>query len=217
MSATLRSLLAGAVIFVGIGLTGLAMWLRPAPAPPPAETLTHVFELEEGSVAGIAVVSRHGEIEAVHGPAGWSVSRISLAGSAEAAPNSATAPSAAEIDQAVAELVREVVQLPQIDRFPRADRELRDFGLDRPQLRITLTLDSGGKQSLEVGELTITSTAVYARRPEIDDVIEIGSLLFNQIDAAMYRLRGLAPGPEPRNSAEQGSPGERSATRAARA
>jgi hypothetical protein len=213
VSTAVRSLLSGAVIVLGVGLTGVAIWLRPAPPPPPAETVTHVFEFEEGSVAGIAVVSRHGELEAAHGPGGWSVVRISLAGAAESASSNPTAPpSAAEVDQAVAELVSDVVKLPQIDRFPRADRELRDFGLDRPQVRITLTLESGGKESLEIGELTITSTAVYAREPKTDDVIEIGSLLFNEIDAAMYRLRGLARSPDPGNSAENRSPEERGAS-----
>ena len=212
MSTWTRSIVATAVIVLAVGATALSIRLRPAPPPPPIETVTHVFTLDEGAVSAIAVVSRRGELRAERGGSGWRVAQLVLAPTDSGGSPASPEPTQAEIDQAVAELVRQVVALPEIDRFPRGERELREFGLDRPQLRITLTLASGATESLEVGELTITSTGVYARQSSRDDVLEIGSLFFNEVDAALYRLRGLARSPDPKSGNENARAGAASAS-----
>lgn len=89
-------------------------------------------------------------------------------------------------------LVGEIVGLPVIDRFPRDGRALADFGLATPQAVVVLGLEDGTTHRLEVGAMTITNTALYARAAPPDDVIQVGTLVFSAIDATLYRLRALA-------------------------
>lgn len=180
----------------------LAARLQPPPPPPPSATLSPVFQIDAENVAAIGVVSSRGRLRAERGDGGWRVLEVVMVRPAESddQPEPVAQPSAAEIDSAVAELVREMIKLPEIDRFPRETRSLEQFGLDQPQLTLTFTLKTGAKEILEVGQMTIPTTAVYARHMPSDDVLQVGTLLLNQFDAALYRLRGLArssTGPAP--------------------
>ena len=83
----------------------------------------------------------------------------------------------------------EIVATPEIDRFPPEALPMRDFGLDPPQGTITLELDAGERRTLQIGALTVTTSALYARVLPSPDVFQIGSLIFNDVAAALFRLR----------------------------
>jgi hypothetical protein len=198
MTAARQSFVAGAVIVASVGATLLAWLIRPGPPPPPAATLSHVFRFTPDDVVGFALDGEKGRLRARRGDNGWQVSevvsraRVDTASATDAAP---PVPSATEIDGALNELVRDVAGLPEVDRFPREGHPLDEYGLDHPQIKITLTLRSGSAQVLEIGAMTVTSTAIYARSVPPDDVLQVGTLVLSELDAALYRLRGLAKTP----------------------
>jgi Domain of unknown function (DUF4340) len=198
METRARILLSLVVIAVATGATMLALELRPPPPPPPADSNEPLFDFDPATVRSIDVTAWQGGLAAERGAAGWEVAKVSLRRPTEAAPPEGAepppTPSAGEVDRVVEALVREVVGLPVIDRFPREDRPLSDFGLAEPQAVIALGLADGSTRRLEIGSLTLTSTALYARAAPPDDVIEVGSIVFSAIDAALYRLRSLAAG-----------------------
>ncbi len=203
MNPRTRSLVSLAVIAVCAVATVVAWRLRPPPLPPPAASNKPVFDFAPSTVRAIDVRSWQGELRAERRDAGWQVTalRNRRSASAERDPGATTPggptptplvpPTAAQVNEAMIELVREVVDLPVVDRFARDGRPLAEFGLEKPEATFDLELDSGTTRRLEVGNTTITGTALYARAVPPDDVIEIGSLLFNTFDATLYRLRGL--------------------------
>jgi len=209
-------LVALAVIAVA-SLATLAAWrLRPPPPPPPAQSNEPLFDFDPKSVRAIAIRSWQGTLRAERTAAGWHVSEVRLRAAAQAAASDAAAPgtggeptpSAAEAGDIVSALVREVIDLPVIDRFPRGDRALADFGLAEPQATIALTLDDATTRTLEIGSLTIASSALYARAAPPDDVVQVGTLVFSAIDSALFRLRAFAsPAPgEPGTGAPAPAP-----------
>jgi len=137
--------------------------------------------------------ARHlaGQIARQRSSAGWQVEAVRLGKGADRADASLEPPTAGEIDAALDTLVAQVLATPEIDRFSAEGTPLRDFGLDPPQAKIVLVLESGEKRTLEIGELTITTSALYARALPSQDVFQIGSLVFNNVAAALYRLRAL--------------------------
>jgi hypothetical protein len=194
MSSGGRALVSLAVIAAGVGLTMLALWLRPPPPPPPAAQNRPIFDLAPGRVRAIDLESWQGTLRARRQDGVWRVELFEVRRpGAEPDDSAASAPpTASEIDDAVAELVRAIVETPEIDRFPLDGRPLADFGLGQPQAKVTLELDAGPARILEVGQHTVTTTALYARTLPGEDVLEIGSLFFNSVDSALFRLRGLA-------------------------
>lgn len=191
MSPRQRSLVSLVVIALAIGAIALAWRLEPPPAPPPSAGLQPVFDVQPSAVRAVELDTWQGSLRARRSSAGWQVESVRLGKGADRAEASQEPPTAAEIDAALNTLVAEVVTTPQIDRFSADGTPLRDFGLDPPQAKIVLVLDSGEKRTLEIGELTITTSALYARALPSQDVFQIGSLVFNNVAAALYRLRAL--------------------------
>jgi hypothetical protein len=191
MSPRQRSLVSLVVIALAIGATALAWRLEPPPAPPPSEGLQPVFDVPASAVRAIDLDTWQGSLRAKRSGAGWQVAEVRLGKGADRAEAGLQPPTAAEIDTALDTLVAEVIATPQIDRFSAEGVPLHDFGLDPPQAHITLDLDSGEHRTLEIGELTITTSALYARVLPGQDVFQIGSLVFNDVAAALFRLRAL--------------------------
>ena len=207
MDPNRRIALSLAVIAVSVAATAFAWRLRPPPPPPPAASNVPVFAFSPAEVASIRVAAGERRLEARRAGAGWEVSRI--AGPFEAG-ETVPRPPGEEVDGVVNALVRDVVALPVIDRFPRGETPLADFGLAEPRATIELGLVGGATRRLEIGSTTIAANATYARATPPDDVIEIGTLLLTAIDAATWRLRGLAGAagePAPARGAAGGSPG----------
>jgi len=191
MSPRQRSLVSLVVIALAIGATALAWRLEPPPAPPPSADLRPVFDVPASAVRAVELDTWQGSLRAQRSSAGWQVESVRLGKGADRADAGLQPPTAAEIDAALNTLVAEVVATPEIDRFSAEGTPLRDFGLDPPQAKIVLVLESGEQRTLEIGELTITTSALYARALPAQDVFEIGSLVFNNVAAALYRLRAL--------------------------
>lgn len=196
MSPQSRSLVSLVVIALAVGATALAWRLAPPPPPPPGAALQHVFGVAPADVRAIDVASWQGVLRAQRTPAGWQIDEIRLgAGAGTAEPGEPT-PSPQEIDRTLDTLVDELAATPEIDRFPLGDRPASDFGLDQPRATITLELVSGERRTLEIGGLTISTSALYARVLPGGDVVQVGSLIFNNVAAALFRLRALAPAVE---------------------
>ena len=98
----------------------------------------------------------------------------------------------ATVDEALGSLIGEIARLPEVGRFSLAGQPLSAYGLDAPVAEITIDLDSGAQAKLEIGDRTATGSGFYARAATSEDVLQIGSLIFNEIAAALYRLRGLS-------------------------
>lgn len=194
MSPHQRSLLSLVVIALAIGATVLAWRLEPPPAPPPSAGLQPVFDIQPSAVRAVELDTWQGSLRARRTSGGWQVDAIRLGKGADRAEANLEKPTAAEIDAALNTLVTEVATTPEIDRFSAEGTPLRDFGLDPPQAKIVLVLESGETRTLEIGELTITTSALYARALPSQDVFQIGSLVFNNVAAALYRLRALDTG-----------------------
>jgi len=201
MSPQRRSLVSLVVIAVAVGATALAWRLEPPPAPPPSAGLQPVFDVPASAVRAIELATWQGSLRATRGSSGWHVESLQLGKGVDRAEPGQQPPAAADVDAALDTLVAQVVATPQIDRFEAAGMPLRDFGLDPPQAHITLELDSGASRTLEIGELTITTSALYARVLPSQDVFQIGSLVFNNVAAALYRLRALDTGAAAEGSA----------------
>lgn len=191
-SPGLRALISLAVIGVSVVATWVASGLLPPPPPPPSQ-VESVFELDAGAVVGIDVRSRDGELNAVsRGPDGaWTIRRLEI----EEVPSNTPAarPDASRIDAEVRALVSTVVALPEVARFPR-EAPLADFGLDPPRAAIELTLRTGSLVTLEIGARTSSGAGLYARIVGTDEILQIGSLILNEIAGALFRLRGARTG-----------------------
>lgn len=200
-----RIALSLAVIAVSVAATTFAWRLRPPPPPPPSASNVPVFAFSPAEVASIRVAAGERRLEARRAGAGWDVSRV--AGPRDPG-DPVPRPPSGEVDGVVNALVRDVVAIPVIDRFPRGETPLADFGLAEPRATIELGLVGGATRRLEIGSTTIAANAMYARATPPDDVLEIGTLLLTAIDAATWRLRGLDGGSgAPAPAAEQGGPG----------
>lgn len=192
MSPLRRSLLSLVVIAVALTAAWIAWQLEPPPPPPPGAALQPVFDLAAGDVKSITLESWQGTLRAHRGPGGWHVDELRLGPGASAAEPGTPPPSQQDVDRALDTLVGEIVSTPEIDRFAPDGTPMGDFGLDKPQATIVLELASGERRTLEIGELTVTTSALYARVLPGEDVFQIGSLVFNNVAAALFRLRALA-------------------------
>jgi hypothetical protein len=227
-----RTLLSIAVIAVATAATVGAWRLRPPPPPPPAASNEPIFAFDARRVRSIDVTGWRGSLRAARVDGAWRVEEVRVrrppgsgddgeddagragpagggAGDAAGPAAAAPTPSPEEVDQIVTGLVREIVSLPVIDRFPRDGRPLADFGLAAPQAVVVLGLDDGTSRRLEVGAITVTSAALYARAAPPDEVLQVGTLVFSAIDASLYRLRALAsaaPAASPAPVAERPAP-----------
>lgn len=146
-----------------------------------------MFSFSADDVTSIAVRTWQGSLRARRGGEHWRVDALELdasrPGSAATAP-----PDQARVDEAVGALVRDVTALPEVSRFVH-EGSLAEFGLDAPQTRIELTLASGQQITLEIGNRTTSGAGLYARIPGTDEILQIGSLILNEISAALFHLR----------------------------
>jgi hypothetical protein len=179
-----------AVIVVALAAAYAAWRLQPPPPPPPSAGIEPVFDFPASAVRAIDVESWQGALRATRDAGGWRVLSIELP-SAAGADASAATPTPDEVSRTLDTLVGELAALPEIDRFAPGDRPLADFGLAEPQGRIVLELDSGERRTLELGSLTVTTAALYARVVPPGDVVQVGTLVFNDLAAALFRLRAL--------------------------
>ncbi len=190
MSALRRSLVSLVVIALASGLTVLAWRLRPPPPPPPGASNVPLLDVDPADVVAVEVRSWHGRIAADRGPDGWRLRALALRSGGEAAP--ARTPSPPEIDRSLEEMVEGLLATPRIDAFPRGGEPLAAFGLDRPQATLRFRLAEGGERVVEVGDLTATGAALYGRVLPADEIVVVGTLIFNDVQATLYRLRALA-------------------------
>lgn len=192
MSPGRRSLLSLAVIAVALAAAAVAFRLHPPPPPPPAAGLQPVLDFPPDEVRSLAIRGWQGTLRAARSPDGWKVEEVALGPGIvpDQAPLETPAPD--EVDRILDGLVEDLVTTPQIDRFARGDVPLADFGLARPQATIEFGLAGGRRRGLEIGDLTVTTAALYARETPGDDVVQVGTLLFNDIAAALFRLRAFA-------------------------
>lgn len=195
MSPERRSLISLVVIAVALGVAWIGHRLQPPPPPPPGAALRTVFDVAPSAVRAIHVATWQGTLRAHRTADGWQVDELHLGAAGSAAEPGTPRPDQREIDQTLDALVREIVEMPEIDRFQAEGQPMRDFGLESPQSTITLDLDSGQQRTLQIGDLTITTSALYARVLPSPDVFQIGSLVFNNVAAALFRLRALAGEP----------------------
>ena len=186
MSPLVRSLVSLAVILASAGATWIAVGVQPPPPPPPSE-VESVFSFPADEVTAIAVRTWQGSLRARRAGEHWRVEALELddarIGSAAAAP-----PDQERVDEAVGDLVRDVAALPEVSRFVH-EGPLAEFGLDAPKVHIDLTLASGQHITLEIGNRTVSGAGLYARIPGSDEVLQIGSLILNEISAALFHLR----------------------------
>lgn len=194
MSPLRQSLVASLVIALALGAAAIAWRLAPPPAPPPGAALEPIFDVPASAVRAIDVDTWQGRLRARREGGHWRVEEIRLGQGTSPADPGAQPPAQADVDQALDALVSELVATPQIDRFDAAGLPMRDFGLDPPRAAVVLALDDGAQRTLQIGELTVTTAALYARVLPSPDVFQIGSLVFNDIGAAFFRLRALAGG-----------------------
>lgn len=213
MSALRRSLISMLVIAVASGLTAVAWRLRPPPPPPPGASNVPVLGVDPADVVAVDVRSWHGRIAADRGPDGWRLRALSLRPGSET--EAARTPSPLEIDRALEEMVAGLLATPRIDAFPRGGEPLAAFGLDRPQATLRFRLADGGERVLEVGDLTATGAALYARLLPADEIVVVGTLIFNDVQATLYRLRALAGAPTSRRGSIASSAGPASSQAAA--
>lgn len=200
MSPLRRSLLSLAVIAVALAAAWSAWRLEPPPPPPPGAGLKSVLGVTAADVRAITVTSWQGTLHAQRTPTGWQVDRLTLGQGTSPAEVGTPTPAPSDVDQTLETLVGEIASMPEIDRFAPDGKPMSDFGLDPPQASVVLELASGGSRTLEIGGLTVTTSALYARVLPGDDVFQVGSLVFNNVAAALFRLRALA-GPSPAGEA----------------
>lgn len=190
MSPLRRALVSLLVIAVSAGLLVVASRLQPEPPPPPGALVKPVFGVPADRVTAFDIRSWQGRIAATRVHADWHVEAFEIR--AGEGISAAEPPSPEVVNAVIEELLREIVGTPEIDRFPREDQPLAAFGLDAPQATIRLRLGGGGERSLEIGGLTSTGAALYALLLPADEIVAVGNPIFNAIQAALYRLRGLA-------------------------
>ncbi len=189
MSPLVRSLVSLAVILASAGATWIAVGLQPPPPPPPSE-VESVFSFSADDVTSIAVRTWQGSLRARRDGEHWRVEALDL-DAARTGSAAATPPDQGRVDEEVGALVRDVAALPEVSRFVH-EGSLAEFGLDAPKVRIDLTLASDEQITLEIGDRTTSGAGLYARIPGTDEILQIGSLILNEISAALFHLRTLA-------------------------
>ena len=192
MDPNRRIALSLAVIALSAAGTALAWRLRPPTPPPPAASNVPVFAFSPAEVSELHIEAGSRRLAARRDADGWQVSEVAGPPVESAATDPVPPPARDEVDGVINSLLREIVGLPVIDRFPRAGAALAGFGLETPRTTIALGLAGGATRRLEVGATTIAANAMYARAAPPDDVLEVGTLLLTTIDSALFRLRGLA-------------------------
>ena len=188
MSPLIRSLVSVAVILVSGLVTWVAVGLQPPPPAPPSE-VESVFAFPADDVAAIAFTTWQGALRATRVGEHWRVDSLTL--DPTMAASAAVRPDAARVDDEVETLVRDVVGLPEVNRFVH-EGSLAEFGLDDPKVHVALTLASGQTVTLEIGDRTTSGSGLYARIPPTDEILQIGGLILNELSAALFQLRGLA-------------------------
>ncbi|MBM4270154.1 MAG: hypothetical protein FJ144_26715 [Deltaproteobacteria bacterium] len=192
MSAITRAAVSLAVILLSALATLWAASLQPPPPPPPRDQVEPLFSFPPEEVNEISVRTWQGRLEAVRREDRlWTVRRLELRESGDASEPVAT-PAPAAVDEEVQALVAGLVRLPVVGRFPREDRPLSGFGLEEPQAEASLVLASGERREIRFGDRTATGAGLYAQAPPADEILQVGSLILNEIGASFYRLRAFA-------------------------
>lgn len=190
MSPWPRALVSLLVIALSAGLLAIAVRLQPAPPPPPGSLVEPVLDVAPDQVVGIDARAWQGRLAAVREGGHWKIETFELR--ANEGVSAASPPTQEQIDAVLTELVRAIVATPEIDRFDASNQPPSAFGLEEPQAAIRLALADGGTRTLEIGGLTSTGAALYARVLPGEAIVSIGNPIFNDLQGALYRLRALA-------------------------
>lgn len=126
-------------------------------------------------------------MDAVRWGPGWRVRSLVRTRSSD---QPSSRPSPQRVDEVLDGFVGEMTNLAEVGRFPRAG-PWSDFGLEAPRAWVSFGLGEGRTVRLEIGDRTASGDGLYARITGVDEVVQIGGLVLNQIAAVLFQLRGL--------------------------
>jgi hypothetical protein len=139
-----------------------------------AEEAKKLFQFEKEEVNTISLVRGDGPIIMNKENGGWKL----------------VAPIEAKADAATVEGLASELSSTQVERFLEPDVvNWKDYGLEDPNLKITLGLEDGRRLNLELGDKDFNQASVFGRIPHLAKVLVLPTLLYTAVDKELFDFR----------------------------
>lgn len=170
-----RNLGVVAVLFVGLGAFVYFYEIEGGKKrEEAAEEAKKLFQFEKEEVNSISLVRGAGSIILNKENGGWKL----------------VAPIEAKVDAAAVEGLVSELSSTQVERFLEPDSvDWKDYGLEDPNLKITMGLEDGRRLDLELGDKDFNQASVFGRIPHQAKVLVLPTLLHTTVDKELFDFR----------------------------
>ena len=142
-----------------------------------AEEAKKLFQFEKEEVNSISLVRGDGSIAMKKENGGWKL----------------VAPIEAKADEAAVEGLASELSSTQVERSLEPDlADWKDYGLEDPNLKITVGLKDGRRLDLELGDKDFNQASVFGRIPHLAKVLVLPALLYTTVDKELFDFRDKA-------------------------
>jgi hypothetical protein len=162
-----RTVLLAALVLAGVAL----VLVVPAPVRRTGPELARghrVLGIQRGAVQALSVALGGRRFDARRAATGWEIDGR---------------PASAGVAGALDDLTDALTGLRAIDVF--RTRDAASYGLDRPRATIDVTT-ARGRRGLVLGDLNTAGSAVYARREGDPRILQVGTLVLDEIERVLY-------------------------------
>ncbi len=170
-----RNLGVVAVLFVGLGAFVYFYEIEGGKKrEEAAEEAKKLFQFEKEEVNSISLVRGAGSIILNKENGGWKL----------------VAPIEAKVDAAAVEGLVSELSSTQVERSLEPDSvDWKDYGLEDPNLKITMGLEDGRRLDLELGDKDFNQASVFGRIPHQAKVLVLPTLLHTTVDKELFDFR----------------------------
>ena len=139
-----------------------------------AEEAKKLFRFEKEEVHSISLARNGGSISLKKENGGWKM----------------VAPVEAKADETAVEGLASELSSTQVERSLEPEGvDWKDYGLERPELKITLGLNDGRRLDLELGDKDFNQASVFGRIPGQEKVLVLPGLLHTTADKQLFDFR----------------------------
>ena len=139
-----------------------------------AEKAKKLFQFEKEEVNSISLARSNGSIVLNRENGGWKL----------------VAPIEAKADEAAVDGLASELSSTQVERSLEPDSvDWKDYGLEDPNLKITLGLEDGRGLDLELGDKDFNQASVFGRIPDQEKVLVLPGILYTSADKELFDFR----------------------------
>lgn len=170
-----RNLGVVAVLFVGLGAFVYFYEIEGGKKrEEAAEEAKKLFQFEKEEVNSISLVRGDGSIILNKENGGWKL----------------VAPIEAKVDASAVEGLVSELSSTQVERSLEPDSvDWKDYGLEDPNLKITMGLEDGRRLDLELGDKDFNQASVFGRIPPMAKVLVLPTVLHTTVDKELFDFR----------------------------